>query len=366
MDFVGEAISIVEGVFTGDTVPAQLVEMGIDVIKEIPEIAEAIPDIDWVLNNFVDTGGICHNIKEIVDNSIIDDVVNVVEDVGGAIGGAIGGLFGRRKRDDTTNAHPLRSLMTGITRGGINFNQAISDCCNGIGRKKRSAQWDCQNPEGFVGNILESGAGLINAAGDVLSNFFGRKKRSTDDKKDEITRKLEKQFLSKAEMKYRHNTYGKYNKTLLEMRMEAKMVGALLNNKKFTKLLNLPEKSKTGGIGRSAFATMVCRMARKVEGCVNLTNCVIKEAALVAIHGVAQNWKCQIGMLMPGAECLEEGENFTPNPNMISSPWDPVLDTVHEYACESDYSSDDRISPPVSAMQTGEPNPSLKYMDDLV
>ena len=89
MDFVGEAISIVEGVFTGDTVPAQLVEMGIDVIKEIPEIAEAIPDIDWVLNNFVDTGGICHNIKEIVDNSIIDDVVNVVEDVGGAIGGAI-------------------------------------------------------------------------------------------------------------------------------------------------------------------------------------------------------------------------------------------------------------------------------------
>ena len=428
MDFVGEAISVVEGVFTGETTPAQLAEIGIDVIKGIPEIAEAIPDIDWVLNNFIDVGGICHNIKEVIEDpvgaavdlatnvggaivdvagdvgsavggavvdggsSFIEVVIDTAEDVGGAIadgagaavdvaadvGGAVGGAvssgasaavstvsgwFGRRKRN--TNAdHPLRSLMTGITRSGFNINQAVSDCCNGITRKKRSAEWDCQNPAGFVGNVLESGVGLINTAGDALGNLLsGRKQRNADEKKDEITRKLEKQFLSKSEMKFRKETFGKYNKTLLEMRMEAKMVGALLNNKKFTKLLNLNEKGKN--LGRSSFATMVCRMARKVEGCANLQKCVMKEAALVAIGGLAQNFNCQVGMLMPGAECIAEGDNFEPQPDMISSPWEQVVDVAHTHACDSHYSND-KVSNSVSAMQTGKSNPSLKYMDDLV
>ena len=48
----------------------------------------------------------------------------------------------------------------------------------------------------------------------------GRKRRSLIDEKE--IRKLEKQYLTKEEMKIRHETYGKYNKTLLEMRMEAK------------------------------------------------------------------------------------------------------------------------------------------------
>ena len=110
---------------------------------------------------------------------------------------------------------------------------------------------------------------------------------------------------------------------------------------------------------------MVCRMARKVEGCANLKKCVMKEAALVAIHGVAQNFNCQVGMLMPGAECIEEGDNFEPQPDMISSPWEQAVDIAHDYACDSKY-SDGKISKPVSAMQTGKPNPSLQYMDNLV
>ena len=163
-------------------------------------------------------------------------------------------------------------------------------------------------------------------------------------------------------MKYRNKTFGKYNKTLLEMRLESKMVGALLSNKKFVKHLNLSERT----LERSSFATFVCRMARKVEGCTNLKDCVTKEAALVALHGGAQSYKCKVGMLMPGAQCVKEGDNFEPNPNMISSLWDPVLDIAHEHACDSSYSSNGNVSPPVSSMQTGKPNPSLAYMDDLV
>ena len=60
-------------------------------------------------------------------------------------------------------------------------------------------------------NLLEDGVG----------DFLGfRKRRSLVDEKE--IRKLEKQYLTKEEMKIRHETYGKYNKTLLEMRMEAK------------------------------------------------------------------------------------------------------------------------------------------------
>ena len=71
-------------------------------------------------------------------------------------------------------------------------------------------------------------------------------------------------------------------------------------------------------------------------------------------------------MLMPGAECINEGDNFEPHPNMISTPWERVLDFTLYHACDSNYSSNEKISNPVSAMQTGKSNPALKYMDDLV
>ena len=62
---------------------------------------------------------------------------------------------------------------------------------------------------------------IYNLLEDGIGDFFGgRKKRSLVDEKER--RKLEKQYLTKEEMKIRHETYGKYNKTLLEMRMEAK------------------------------------------------------------------------------------------------------------------------------------------------
>ena len=84
MDFVKEAISVVDGVFTGDTAAAQFAEIGIDVIKEIPQIATAIPAIDWVLNNYIDNGGICHNIKE-----IIEDTGSAVVDFAGDVGSVV-------------------------------------------------------------------------------------------------------------------------------------------------------------------------------------------------------------------------------------------------------------------------------------
>ena len=61
---------------------------------------------------------------------------------------------------------------------------------------------------------------IYNLLEDGIGDLFGRKRRSLVDVKE--IRKLEKQYLTKEEMKIRHETYGKYNKTLLEMRMEAK------------------------------------------------------------------------------------------------------------------------------------------------
>ena len=61
---------------------------------------------------------------------------------------------------------------------------------------------------------------IYNLLEDGIGDLFGRKRRSLVDEKE--IRKLEKQYLTKEEMKIRHETYGKYNKTLLEMRMEAK------------------------------------------------------------------------------------------------------------------------------------------------
>ena len=94
INFVGEAMEVVEGVFTGETTPAQLAEIGIDVIKGIPEIAEAIPDIDWVLNNFINTGDICHNIKQIVTDpgAVLDSIADAAGDLADSALDGIGDL----------------------------------------------------------------------------------------------------------------------------------------------------------------------------------------------------------------------------------------------------------------------------------
>jgi len=69
---------------------------------------------------------------------------------------------------------------------------------------------------------------------------------------------------------------------------------------------------------------------------------------------------------MPSPECVEEGDNYEPSRDQISSGWDEVIERIDpEFACQSEY-NDERVSPPISEMQTGEPNKQLTYMDDLV
>ena len=68
---------------------------------------------------------------------------------------------------------------------------------------------------------------------------------------------------------------------------------------------------------------------------------------------------------MPSPECVEEGDNYEPNYEQISPGWNEVVEKFPEFECESEY-NDPRVSPPVSAMQTGETNPQQTYMDDLV
>ena len=68
---------------------------------------------------------------------------------------------------------------------------------------------------------------------------------------------------------------------------------------------------------------------------------------------------------MPSPECIEEGDNFEPTREQISPGWDKVAQIFPEPPCQSEY-NDERVSPPISEMQTGEPNPQLKYMDKLV
>ena len=68
---------------------------------------------------------------------------------------------------------------------------------------------------------------------------------------------------------------------------------------------------------------------------------------------------------MPSAECIEEGDNYEPSREQISPGWNAVVERFPELACESEY-NDERVSPPVSSMQTGETNPQLTYMDELV
>jgi hypothetical protein len=174
---------------------------------------------------------------------------------------------------------------------------------------------------------------------------------------------LEKQYLTKEEMKIRHETYGKYNKTLLEMRMEAKMVLSLLKEGKLDEVMNAPAQSQ--GLARSGFATMVCRMARHAIGCWNFHTCVAKEAIVTMVNGAVQTVSCAKGILMPSAECVEEGDNYEPSREQISSGWDKVVEKYPELACQSEY-NDEQVSPPISEMQTGEPNPQLKYMDEFV
>ena len=68
---------------------------------------------------------------------------------------------------------------------------------------------------------------------------------------------------------------------------------------------------------------------------------------------------------MPSAECIEEGDNYEPSREQISPGWNAVVERFPQFACESEY-NDIRVSPPVSAMQTGETNPQLTYIDELV
>ena len=85
----------------------------------------------------------------------------------------------------------------------------------------------------------------------------------------------------------------------------------------------------------------------------------------MTITHTVQSVECTSGMLMPSAECIEEGDNYEPTPEELSPGWQAVVDKFPEWACESEY-NDERVSPPISEMQTGEPNPQLKYMDNLV
>ena len=68
---------------------------------------------------------------------------------------------------------------------------------------------------------------------------------------------------------------------------------------------------------------------------------------------------------MPSPECIEEGDNYEPNYGQLSPGWQAVAENFPQEPCESEY-NDPRVSPPISEMQTGEPIPQLKYMDELV
>ena len=68
---------------------------------------------------------------------------------------------------------------------------------------------------------------------------------------------------------------------------------------------------------------------------------------------------------MPSPECIEEGDNYEPSREELSRSWDEIARIFPDDPCQSEY-NDERVSPPISEMQTGEPNPQLKYMDKLV